>query len=173
MADTELGGRILKVNHAGEHGAVNIYFGQILVARIFAPALTAELAVFREHEQKHRAIFWEELQRRGRSRCRSYYICGIGGFVLGVISGILGRQAIAATTVAVENVVLGHLEHQLKTLDRVDEAAVNAIQRIVRDEREHRDTYAARLETGQFWPKLLTPIVALSTESVIWLGMNL
>lgn len=35
--DTELGGRILKVNHVGENGAVHIYAGQILIARVTAP----------------------------------------------------------------------------------------------------------------------------------------
>ena len=173
MADTDLGGRILKVNHAGEHGAVNIYFGQILATRLFAGALTADLLEFRSHEQTHRAIFWAELQRRGKPRCRSYHVCGIGGFVLGLITGLLGRQAIAATTVAVENVVLGHLEQQVTILNGIDEAAVNAIHRIIDDEREHRDAYAVRVEAGRFWPKVLTPIVAFSTESVIWLGMNL
>ncbi|MBM3341816.1 MAG: demethoxyubiquinone hydroxylase family protein [Betaproteobacteria bacterium] len=173
MPDSELGARILKVNHAGEHGAANIYQGQIVATRLLLHALTSELADFRAHEEKHRSIFWSELQRRGKPRCRSYHLCGIGGFVLGLITGLLRRQAIAATTVAVENVVLGHLQHQLDVLSGNDEAAVAAIQRIVDYEREHRDAFAARLEPGRFWPKVLTPIVAVSTETVIWLGMKL
>lgn len=173
MADSELGGRILKVNHAGEHGAVNIYRGQILASRFFAPALSAQLLDFRAHEEKHRSIFWAELQRRGKPRCRSYHLCGIGGLALGLITGLLGRHAIAATTVAVENVVLVHLERQLDELRSNDEGAVAAIRSIIDDEREHRDAFAARLDTGKFWPKVLTPLVAVSTESVIWLGMHL
>jgi ubiquinone biosynthesis monooxygenase Coq7 len=40
-ADPELANRILKVNHAGEHGAVNIYAGQILMARLLAPGMVS------------------------------------------------------------------------------------------------------------------------------------
>src|SRR4051812_27819020 len=115
-ADPEFANRVLKVNHAGEHGAVNIYAGQILAARLTANSMVSELLEFKSHEEKHRAIFWAELVRRGRPRCRSYRLCGVGGFTLGIITGLLGRRSIAATTVAVERVVLRHLSHQLEAL---------------------------------------------------------
>ncbi|WP_374562108.1 demethoxyubiquinone hydroxylase family protein [Ideonella sp.] len=174
MADTALGGRILKVNHAGENGAIHIYAGQVITARWTVPALVDELREFQSHEESHRAIFASELQRRGLRQCRSYWLCGAGGFLLGLITGLLGRSAIAATTVAVEKVVLGHLQHQLRTLTGHDPAAVTAIHQIVDEEQTHHDQSAAHLGTaGRFWPQLLTPIVAASTESVIWLGMRL
>jgi len=130
------GNRILKVNHAGEHGAVNVYAGQLAVARWRARAMTAELAEFKEHEERHRAVFAGELARRGVRRCRTYWLCGAGGFVLGVLTGVLGERAMATTTVAVERVVLGHLDRQLRDLDRLDPDAVTAIAAIVHDERD-------------------------------------
>jgi ubiquinone biosynthesis monooxygenase Coq7 len=168
---SELGNRILKVDHAGEHGAVSIYSGQILAARLTARSMLAELREFREHERAHRAIFAAELARRGVRRCRSYWFCAIGGFVLGLLTGLCGRSAIAATTVAVERVVLGHLDHQLATLAGSDAAAVEAISSIVRDEREHHDRSALHVESGTWWPRVLTPVVSGSTEAVIRLGM--
>jgi ubiquinone biosynthesis monooxygenase Coq7 len=170
---TALGNRILKVNHAGENGAIHIYAGQILVARLTAPSLVKELEEFKSHEERHRAIFQEELQRRGKPRCRSYWLCAAGGYVLGFITALFGGHAIAATTVAVEHVVLGHLKRQLAALEGKDEAAVAAISKIVAEEQQHHDQSAAHIAKGQFWPKVLTPIVAASTESVIWLGMRL
>lgn len=101
--------RLLKVNHAGENGAVNIYSAQIFMARFTAPAIVTQLIEFRYDEVSHRALFWQELQRRNLPRCRSYHLCGIGGFVLGLLTGALGRRAIAATTTGVERVVLRHL----------------------------------------------------------------
>lgn len=172
-AFTDLGHRILKVNHAGENGAIHIYAGQILMARLTAPSMVPELREFKSHEERHRAIFQDELARRGKPRCRSYWLCAAGGYALGVITGLFGRSAIAATTVAVEHVVLGHLRHQLTVLAGRDEAAVQAISRIVADEQQHHDQSAAHLEESRFWSKLLTPVVAASTESVIWLGMRL
>ncbi|MGH8054815.1 MAG: demethoxyubiquinone hydroxylase family protein [Stenotrophomonas sp.] len=170
---TDLGDRIIKVNHAGENGAIGIYTGQILMARLTAPSMLAELREFRSHERRHRAIFGAELERRGRRRCRSYWLCAIGGFVLGAITGLLGSSAIAATTTAVESVVLKHLQHQLVVLHGRDPAAVSAISSIVADEQEHHDQSSGHIQAGTFWPRVLTPIVSASTEAVIWLGMRL
>ncbi|MFC3816459.1 demethoxyubiquinone hydroxylase family protein [Lysobacter sp. GCM10012299] len=168
-----LGDRIIKVNHAGEHGAISIYTGQIMMARLTAPGLVSELIEFRSHETRHRTLFGAELARRGRPRCRSYWLCGAGGFVLGAMTGLLGANAIAATTVAVEGVVLRHLESQLSALRGNDPGATSAISAIVAEERQHHDDSARRIGAGTFWPKVLTPIVSGATEAVIWLGMRL
>jgi ubiquinone biosynthesis monooxygenase Coq7 len=165
--------RVLKVNHAGENGAVNIYAGQIAVARWTAPGLVHELREFKSHEEKHRSIFLRELERRGVRRCRSYVLCGLGGYVLGLLTALLGRSAIAATTVAVERVVLGHLCEQLRVLQGHDPEAVAAIESIVAEEQEHHDRSALLAGQGKFWPRILSPVVSASTESVIWLGMRL
>ena len=170
---TELGSRILKVNHAGENGAIHIYAGQLVMARLTAPSMVAELREFKAHEEKHRAIFQEELDRRGKPRCKSFWLCAAGGYVLGLVTGLFGRPAIAATTVAVEHVVLRHLEYQLELLAGRDEPAVRAIRKIVAEEQQHHDHSASHLAGSRLWPKLLTPVVAASTESVIWLGMHL
>jgi 3-demethoxyubiquinol 3-hydroxylase len=168
----DLGSRIIKVNHAGEHGAIQIYTGQIMIARWTAPALVEELTEFRSHETRHREIFRAELARRGARRCRSYWLCGIGGWLLGIVTGLLGAGAISATTVAVEQVVLRHLETQLALLRNSDPTAVAAISAIIEDEQQHHDRSAALARAGSFWPRLLTPVVAASTEAVIWVGMR-
>lgn len=132
-------GRILKVNHAGEHGAVHIYAGQILVVRSRAKALAAELAEFKAHEENHRAILANELDRRGLRRCRSYWMCAVGGYGLGVLSGLLGEKAIAMTTVAVERVVIRHFHQQLDDIGSSDAAATSAILQILKEEQDHHD----------------------------------
>jgi ubiquinone biosynthesis monooxygenase Coq7 len=169
----DLGSRVLKVDHAGEHGAVCIYGAQIFMARLTAPRQVPELMKFRSHEQRHRAVFSAELQRRGKRRCRSYPLCGFGGYVLGTITGLLGAGAIAATTVAIEQVVLHHLERQLSALRSTDPGAAAAIFSIISDEREHHARSSAQAKAGKLWAKVLTPIVSASTEAVIWLGMRL
>ena len=168
-----LADRILKVNHAGEHGAVNIYRGQALMCRLRARRLLEELREFQSHEERHRALFWAELQRRGRRRCRSYHFCGLGGFFLGAITGLLGPSAVAATTVAVERVVLRHLAAQLEVLEGMDAKAHAAVVAIVQEEREHHDRAALEARQGGFWPRVLMPVVSASTEMVIWLGMRM
>jgi 3-demethoxyubiquinol 3-hydroxylase len=152
-----LGDRIIKVNHAGERGAICIYSGQILMARVTARSLVNELLEFRSHEQRHLAIFGAELKRRGRPRCRSYWLCGIGGYLLGICTGLFGRAAIAATTVAVESVVIRHLKHQLVVLGNTDPEAVSAISAIVSEEQQHHDNSAAHIQSGAFWPRVEIP----------------
>ena len=168
-----LGDRILKVNHAGEHGAVNIYRGQYAACRWRNVNLRRELKEFQLHEERHRAIFANELRLRGVRRCRSYHLCGLGGLVLGFVTGLCGRPSISATTVAVEKVVLKHLEKQLQDLRECDLKAVQAISSIIDDERNHHDHAALEKRQGIFWPRVLRPVVGVATECVIWLGMHL
>ncbi len=58
------GDRVMKVNHAGEHGAVNIYRGQRLVCFWRDAELKRDLEEFRAHEERHRAIFAAESSPR-------------------------------------------------------------------------------------------------------------
>lgn len=168
-----LGDRIMKVDHAGEHGAICIYRAQIAMARWRAPEMVDELESFLAHERRHRLRFGAELARRGARRCRSYVWCGLGGLVLGGATGLAGRQAIAATTVAIERVVLRHMREQAEALDGLDMEAVVALNEIIADEQSHHDLSASRLRARGLWQKLIDPVVAASTEAVIWLGMRL
>src|SRR5687767_2265994 len=92
-----IGEVMLKVDHAGEHGAISIYQAQRWVARWRAPSFVPEIDHFIAHEQRHRSLFAAELSRRGVRRCRSVHLCGLGGTVLGLCTGLLGGRAIALT----------------------------------------------------------------------------
>jgi 3-demethoxyubiquinol 3-hydroxylase len=168
-----LGDRVMKVDHAGEHGAICIYRAQRWFARWRAPDMVEELSGFLAHEQRHRSLFGIELERRGRRRCRSYHMCGLGGFVLGAVTGLLGRHAIAATTVAIETVVLRHMREQVAELEASDGAAAATLRAVIADEQQHHDLSHRRLARRGFWPKVINPVLAGSTEAVIWLGMRL
>lgn len=172
-AGESLGDRVMKVDHAGEHGAICIYRAQRWFARWRAPDMVGELSGFLAHEQRHRLLFGAELARRGRRRCRSYHLCGLGGFVLGSVTGLCGRRAIAATTVAIETVVLRHMHEQVAELGATDPAAANTLRQVIADEQEHHDVSDRRLAPKGFWPKVINPVVGASTEAVIWLGMRL
>ena len=89
------------------------------------------------------------------------------------MTGLAGRQAIAATTVAIERVVLRHMREQVAALADGDLAATDTLSNVIDDEQAHHDLSAARLAPRGFWPKLIDPIVAVSTEAVIRLGMRL
>ena len=168
-----MGDRVMKVDHAGEHGAVCIYTAQRWFARWRAPELIAELDGFLEHERGHRARFMAELRARGRPRCHSYHLCALGGFVLGAVTGLFGREAISATTLAIERVVLRHMREQVVALEGVDSRAVEVLRQIIGEEQEHHDASAARLPANSWWRAMIEPVVSVSTEAVIWMGMRL
>ena len=173
--DGEVGtaGRILKVNHAGEFGAVNIYRAQILVGSIFRTQYVDTLKDFLAHEKAHLEIFRAEIERRGVRRCRSYYLCGLGGFSLGIMSGLLGRNSVLACTAAIETVVLRHLEEQISALRQIgDIEAAKAVESIVQDEMEHHQE-GLRASTKCVFYKPFVKIIEFCTESVIWMGMRL
>jgi 3-demethoxyubiquinol 3-hydroxylase len=167
-----LANRILRVDHGGENGAVNIYKAQALICTWRAPALVEELRAFRRHEERHRALFGSELDKRGVRQGIGYRLCGLGGFVLGFVTGILGRSAIAATTAAVERVVLRHLQQQLVYLQSVDPKAFSTVSAIVEEEKVHHDLALGNVRPGDFWPTIIDPIVVTATECVIWVGMH-
>jgi ubiquinone biosynthesis monooxygenase Coq7 len=168
-----LGDRIMKVDHAGEHGAVCVYRAQRWAARWRAPEMVAELDDFLSHERAHRALFAAELLRRGRPRCRSFALCATGGFVLGMLTGLAGRQAIAATTVAIERVVLRHMREQVRALDGVDSRAAATLRHILVDEQDHHDRSSERVDRTTLLARVIDPVVTQATEAVIWLGMHL
>ena len=164
--------KMIKVDHAGEHGAVNIYRAQRLVASIRAPNLLPQLLDFQRHEEEHRRIFQAHLNMIGVRQCVSFHACGVGGFTLGLITGVIGPSAIAATTYAVEHVVLSHLEEQLDFLRSNDQSAHDCVVRIYADEKSHHDTAEAQIISDGLLTRMLIAIVKASTELVIRFGMR-
>lgn len=107
------------------------------------------------------------------ARAAAITSAGSGVMSSGFVTGLCGRPSIAATTVAVERVVLRHLDMQLRELRDADPDAYRVINSILADEREHHDRAALEKRQGVFWPRVLKPIVSVGTEAVIWLGMHL
>jgi ubiquinone biosynthesis monooxygenase Coq7 len=167
-----LGNRILKVDHAGEQGAICLYRAQRTIARLTAPAMVEHLSDFLIHEKRHRAVFGGALMRRRAARSPIYWPCALGGYLLGFVTGLLGARSIAATTIAVESTVLRHLERQRREVAARDPAAVGLIASIIEDERIHHDRFLDRMNVEAWWLRALQFLVSASTEAVIRVGMK-
>ena len=164
--------KILKVNHAGEFGAINIYTAQIHVCRILRPDSVSLLEGFLEDEKNHQRIFWKEIQRRNGIKCKSYWLCGVGGYAMGIFSAFLGRKGVMACTWAVESVVVEHLKEQLVYLEGMDDVhAYRAVQSILEDEEHHRDT-GFNQGGMNAWYSPLRFMISTFTEGVIRFGMR-
>src|SRR3974377_1800918 len=108
--------RILKVNHAGEYGAIRIYRAQLWLARHLYPDIVAFLQETLSHEIQHCAMFRNAMRLRNTGPCRAMILWGNGGFVLGLLTALLSRKAIWICTAAVEATVHRHMEEQLSFL---------------------------------------------------------
>ena len=165
--------KILKVNHAGEFGAINIYKAQLLICNIAMKRHIPMLQDFLKDETRHLNLFWTEIQRRNGVKCKSYWLCGIGGYAMGLVSALLGTKGIMACTWAVESVVIAHLHNQLEYLSgKNDAAAFAVVKSILDDEVNHRDTGFNRGGTTNFWYAPFRFMVSTFTEGVIHFGMR-
>ena len=149
--------KILKVDHAGEFGAVNIYKSQIFISKLFGREYLPMLEKFLEDEKRHLNLFWSEITRRKGIKCKNYWLCG---------------KVIMACTWAVESIVTAHLEKQLIYLRSIgDKEAYDAVNSILEDEEHHRDI--GEFEGGKnIWFSPFRFMVSLFTEAVIRFGMR-
>ena len=164
--------KILKVDHAGEFGAINIYKSQLFISRLLTRDYVLTLEKFLKDEERHMAIFWQEILHRKGIKCKSFWLCGAGGYFMGFISALLGKRGIMACTWAVESVVTEHLKQQLIYLEKIgDIKAYEVVHSILTDEEHHRDI--GEQEGGK--NPLLIPfrfLVKMFTEGVIRFGMR-
>ena len=162
--------RILKVNHAGEYGAIRIYRAQLWVARRLYPDVAAFLEETLAHEIRHCVMFREAMAQRSARPCRVMSLWGNGGLVLGFITSLLGRQGIWICTAAVESTVHKHLDDQLHFLRGRDEGLRSLILSIQAEEAAHMHHALARIATKSAWTRSLDAIISGCTELVIWLS---
>ena len=163
-------GRILKVNHAGEYGAIRIYRAQLWVARRLYPDVVAFLEETLAHEIQHCAMFRQAMSQRSARPCRVMSLWGNGGLVLGFATSLIGRQGIWICTAAVESTVHKHLDDQLHFLDGRDQDLRSLIASIQGEEAAHLHHAVARIATNAPWARALKAIICGCTEVVIWLS---
>lgn len=162
--------RILKVNHAGEYGAIRIYRAQLWVARRLYCDVAAFLEETLTHEIRHCAMFREAMAQRAARPCRVMALWGNGGLVLGFLTSLLGRQGIWICTAAVESTVHKHLDDQLHFLRGRDEDLRSLICAIQEEEAVHMHHAVSRIASKALWARVLNAIISGCTETVIWLS---
>ena len=160
--------RMIRVDHAGEYGAVRIYEGQMAVlGRAVVGGAIAHMA---DQERDHLAAF-EKLLRERRVRPTALApLWHAGGFALGAATAALGPRTAMACTAAVEEVIDDHYADQIEKLGE-DEADLRASMESCRaDEAAHRDTayeHGAREAPGY---GVLTVAIKAGTRLAIWLS---
>jgi len=173
MPEIQSFAQVLRVNHAGELGAISVYTGQILISRMLHHACVPALSDMLAHERKHFRIFDEILRARSLRPCHALALWAVGGWVLGVFTALLGQRAVWTCTAAIENTVNTHLAHQVDFLRGGDQQVLAAVQSIQSDETTHEE-YARERAGDPAGPyRWLWRSITAATGSAIWLSTRL
>jgi len=137
---------MLRVDHAGEYGAVAIYRGQLAVfgRQTGRERITGQLKEMADQEQEHLDTF-DKLLASGRVRPTALSpVWNAAGFALGAATALLGEKAAHACTEAVETVIEEHYGDQVAELEAAGETVLaGKLAKFRDDEVAHKDLAAA------------------------------
>ncbi|MCE2510368.1 MAG: demethoxyubiquinone hydroxylase family protein [Alphaproteobacteria bacterium] len=163
--------RMIRVDHAGEYGAVQIYKGQMAV--LGRSGQRDVLQRMLDQEQAHLDTFEEWIANR-RVRPTLLTPCWhFAGYALGVATALMGERAAMACTVAVEEVIDEHYEGQLRQLGEEESELKDTIAAFRADELAHKDLaieHGAEEAPGY---TLLSGAVKAASRLAIWLSTRM
>jgi ubiquinone biosynthesis monooxygenase Coq7 len=135
---------MIRVDHAGEHGAVRIYDGQLAIfGKIKGKEKTADLVRhMAEQEQAHLDHFDHLIVDRDIRPTALGPLWNVAGFALGAASALLGEKAAMACTAAVETEIDAHYAAQMEELaeSQADDGLLETIEKFRAEEAEHKHT---------------------------------
>ncbi|MSP77895.1 MAG: demethoxyubiquinone hydroxylase family protein [Rhodospirillaceae bacterium] len=168
--------RIIRVDQAGEFGAVRIYEGQLAALRWTGRlngAAGRKIAQMAKAEREHSRTFNRLIaERRVRPTLLSP-LWSVAGFALGAATALMGEKAAMACTVAVEETIDEHYAKQADVLGD-DEAPLRAtIEKFRADELAHRDEALASGAEQATGYRPLTAAIKAGSRLAIWLSTRI
>ncbi|MGB5092301.1 MAG: demethoxyubiquinone hydroxylase family protein [Parvibaculum sp.] len=157
---------MIRVDHAGEYGAVRIYEGQLAVFRHLPGKRDMAQALERmaKDEEIHLARFNDIINERGVRPTALAPVWHVAGFALGAATALLGEKAAHACTAAIEEVIDGHYAEQVRKLDELGQTESDlreTIETFRREEVQHKDeAIAAGAKEALAYPLLSGAIKA-------------
>ena len=132
---------IIRVDHAGERGAIKIYEGQLLALKTFKQDedLKIEIEKMKEHEKEHFEYFNNEIKKRNIKPTKLLPVWDILGVTLGFGTAMLGKKAAMLCTASVEEVIDGHYKSQTYKLKEDEKTLKDKIIKFREDEIDHKD----------------------------------
>ena len=131
----------IRVDHAGERGAVKIYEGQLLALNtlIKDDDLKKTIEEMKIHEKEHCEFFETEIKKRKIKPTKFLPLWDLLGVGLGFGSTLLGKKAAMLCTASVEEVIDEHYQNQINQLDSNEKDLKKKIVKFREDELHHKD----------------------------------
>jgi 3-demethoxyubiquinol 3-hydroxylase len=131
----------IRVDHAGERGAVKIYEGQLLALNTFIndENLKKTIEEMKIHEKEHCQFFEREIKKRNIKPTKFLPLWDLLGVGLGFGSTLLGKKAAMLCTASVEEVIDKHYLNQINQLGPEEKELKKKITKFREDELHHKD----------------------------------
>ena len=131
----------IRVDHAGERGAIKIYEGQLLALNTFVKddELKKTIEEMKEHEREHANYFEQEIRRRRIRPTKFLPLWDLLGVGLGFGSTLLGKKAAMLCTASVEEVIDEHYQNQIDQIESDEKELKEKIIKFREDELHHKD----------------------------------
>ena len=131
----------IRVDHAGERGAVKIYEGQLLALNTLVKDenLKKIIEEMKVHEKEHCDFFEKEIKKRNIKPTKFLPLWDLLGVGLGFGSTILGKKAAMLCTASVEEVIDEHYQNQINHLGSEEKELKKNIIKFREDELHHKD----------------------------------
>lgn len=169
----ELIERTIRVDQAGEFGAVRIYQGQLAAMRWTGRSNSEagrKIAAMARAEREHNQVFDRLLVQRRVRPTALQPLWSVAGFALGAATALLGDKAAMACTVAVEETIDEHYAHQAAALGDDEAELRGTIEKFRAEEIEHKETaLAAGAEQAPAY-EALTSAIKAGSRLAIWLS---
>ena len=133
---------IIRVDHAGERGAIKIYEGQLLALSTIKQDKNLKKIIeeMKEPEKEHLEYFEKEIQKRKMKPSYLLPLWDLMGVSLGFGSALLGKKATLLCTASVEEVIEDHYENQLGKIGEDEKDLKTKIEKFKGDEVNHKNT---------------------------------
>ena len=133
--------QFIRVDHAGERGAIKIYEGQLLALNTISnnEKLKKKIEEMKVHEQEHADFFDKEIKKRNIEPTKLLPLWDLIGVGIGFGSTILGNKAAMLCTASVEEVIDEHYQNQINKIGDDEKALKKKIIKFREDELHHKD----------------------------------
>ena len=131
----------IRVDHAGERGAIKIYEGQLLALNTIVKndELKKKIEKMQIHEREHCDYFENEIKKRNIKPTKFLPLWDLLGVGLGFGSTLIGKKAAMLCTASVEEVIDKHYQNQINQLKNDEKVLKNKIIKFREDELHHKD----------------------------------
>ena len=131
----------IRVDHAGERGAIKIYEGQLLALNTVCKdeKLKETIKKMKLHEKEHLDFFEEEIKKRNINPTKFLPLWDLLGIGLGFGSTLLGKKAAMLCTASVEEVIDEHYQNQINQINNDEKKLKEKIIKFREDELNHKD----------------------------------